>query len=134
MYELKTKETESNISNFLEKLEDETQRKDCGVLIEMIEKTTNNPAKLWGTSIIGFGSYHYKYASGHQGDAPLVGFSPRKGKLVLYLSGGLENLKDLSGPLGKHKTGKGCLYINKLSDVNLEILKEVIEKSNIYSK
>lgn len=134
MYELKTKENESNISNFLEKLKDEVQRKDCGILIEMIEKITNHPAKLWGTAIIGFGSYHYKYASGHEGDSPLIGFSPRKGKIALYLSGGLENLNGLSAPLGKHKTGKGCLYINKLSDVNLEILKEVIEKSNLSTK
>jgi len=129
MYEQITKETDANLSAFIENVEDLSQRNDCVTLVNLISEITQNPAKLWGTSIIGYGRYHYKYDSGHEGDAPLISFSPRKGKFVFYLTGGLENLNDLSAPLGKHKTGKGCLYINKLSDINLSVLKEIIEKS-----
>ena len=94
----------------------------------MKEVTQEEPI-MWGTSIIGFGSYHYRYASGREGDWPIVGFSPRKRSLTVYLTPGLDEIGDLLGKLGKHRVGKGCLYINKLSDVDTDVLKEIIKKS-----
>jgi hypothetical protein len=93
-----------------------------------MKKVTGKPAKMWGPSIVGFDQYHYKYASGHEGDMPITGFSPRKQSLVLYLGPGLED-KKLMSKLGKHKMGKGCLYINKLDDVDRELLRELVTKS-----
>src|SRR5438093_13250113 len=112
MAELKTKQTDENVIKFLNSVEDEKKRSDSFAILEIMKEVTKTEPKLWGTSIIGFGSYHYKYESGHEGDACLIGFSPRKQNITLYLMLGLEHSKDLLQKLGKYKTGKGCLYIN----------------------
>jgi hypothetical protein len=129
MAELKTKQTDESVTKFLNSVEDERKRKDCFEIVEIIRQVTGMPPKMWGTSIIGFGSYHYKYESGHEGDMCLIGFSPRKQNIVLYSMGGAERNAELLQKLGKHKTGKGCLYINKLSDVNMDVLKKLIKNS-----
>ena len=127
--ELKTKENEASVEEFLNTVPDEQKRKDSFELVKLFEKATKEKAKMWGTAIVGFGSYHYKYDSGHEGDMCLVGFSPRKANLTLYVMlGGLEG-NTLLEKLGKHKTGKGCLYINKLADVDLKVLSELIKKA-----
>ncbi len=129
MAELKTKQTSENVTKFLNTIEDETKRKDCFEIIEMMKQVTDMQPKMWGTSIIGFGSYHYKYESGHEGDMCIIGFSPRKQNIALYGMGGAERNADLLKQLGKHKTGKGCLYINKLSDVHIDVLQKIIKAS-----
>jgi hypothetical protein len=134
MAELKTKKTDESITAFLNKVEDEQKRKDSFEIIAMMQAATGLPPKMWGVSIIGFDNYHYKYESGHEGDMCLIGFSPRKQNIVLYGMGGAERNYDLLQKLGKHKTGKGCLYINKLSDVNPGTLKEIIKASFDYLK
>ena len=129
MAELKTKENNESVKDFVNSIEDETKRKDSFEIIEIMKKESKEEAKMWGTSIIGFGSYHYKYASGHEGDMCVVGFSPRKQNISLYLCGALEQQKGLLEKLGKHKTGKSCLYIKKLSDIDSEILRKIIKES-----
>ncbi len=130
MTELKTKETKASVKQFLNKVADDKRRRDCVALVKIMKRVTRQPPKMWGSSIIGFGSYHYKYASGHEGDTCLTGFSPRKDALSLYLMlGELERLAPLLKKLGKHKTGKGCLYIKTLDDVDLKVLEEIIKKS-----
>jgi Domain of unknown function (DU1801) len=128
MAEIKTKQTEVNPAAFIDKVENEQRRKDGHELASLMKQVTGKPAKMWGPSIVGFDQYHYKYASGHQGDMPITGFSPRKQSLVLYLGPGLED-KTLLSKLGKHKVGKGCLYINKLDDVDRDLLRELVIKS-----
>jgi len=128
MAEIKTKLTDVSPAAFIDTVENEQRRKDGHELVSLMKKITGKPAKMWGTSIVGFDQYHYKYATGHEGDMCLTGFSPRKQSLVLYLGPGLEDKKLLS-KLGKHKTGKGCLYINKLDDVDRDVLRELITKS-----
>ncbi len=134
MAELKTKQTEESVTNFLDSIEDDTKREDCFVISDMMKQATKLEPKMWGTSIIGFGNYHYKYESGHEGDMCLIGFSPRKASITLYLSGAIAYDQELLKKLGKHKTGKGCLYINKLSDVDTKILKQIIKNSIDFSK
>lgn len=129
MANLKTKQTEDSVTAFLNKVEDEQKRKDCFAIIEMMHKATGLAPKMWGTSIIGFGSYHYKYESGHEGDICLIGFSPRKQNIALYIPGGIHKYDDLLEKLGKHKTGKGCLYINSLDKIDVEVLNSIIIKS-----
>ena len=129
MAELKTKKNDGNVKAFIESVENETRRNDARKVLALMEEITGEKASMWGPSIIGFGSYHYKYASGREGDWMLTGFSPRKQSTTLYLMSGFTQLEPLLGKLGKHKTGKGCLYINKLEDVNENVLKELIEKS-----
>lgn len=129
MANLKTKQTEDSVTAFLNKVEDEKKRKDCFAIIEMMQKATGLPPKMWGASIIGFGSYHYKYESGHEGDICLIGFSPRKQNIALYIPGGIHKYDDLLENLGKHKTGKGCLYINSLDKIDIEVLNSIILKS-----
>ena len=124
----KTVETENDVSEFVKSIPDKEQRMDCITLVEIIQKQTKLEPKLWGTSIIGYGSYHYKYESGREGNAPIVGFAPRKNNFALYL-GTFDKRKELLSKLGKHKEGKGCININKLSDVNIEVLKEMIDSS-----
>jgi hypothetical protein len=128
MAEIKTKQTTVSPTTFIDKVENEQRRKDGHELVSLMKKVTGKPAKMWGPSIVGFDKYHYKYASGHEGDMPITGFSPRKQSLVLYLGPGLED-KKLMAKLGKHKTGKGCLYINKLDDVDRNVLLELVTKS-----
>lgn len=134
MLEQKTKVNNNNVTAFLNTIADEKKRKDCFALTEIMKQVSKEEPKMWGTSIIGFGAYHYKYASGHQGDAPLIGFSPRKQNIVLYLMGGFHTHPEVMKKLGKHKAGKGCLYISNMDDVNIAILKEVIELSMQYLK
>lgn len=130
MPENKTKETDSSVWDFIQAVENEQKRQDSLALIEILKDASGHEPKMWGTSIIGFGSYHYKYQSGHEGDAPLVGFSPRKNAITLYFSCDVNSQHaDLLAKLGKHKTGKGCVYINKLSDVNPEIIKGLAKAS-----
>ena len=129
MAELKTKKNDGDVKAFIERVENETRRNDARKVLALMEEITGEKASMWGPSIIGFGSYHYKYASGREGDWMLTGFSPRKQSTTLYLMSGFTQLEPLLGKLGKHKTGKGCLYINKLEDVNENVLKELIEKS-----
>lgn len=130
MSELKTKRNDASVEAFLKGVEDEQKRKDAFVLLELFEQCCGVKAEMWGESMVGFGTYHYKYASGQEGDWMLVGFSPRKANLTLYLMVGAETHQILLAKLGKHKTSKGsCLYINKLKDVDLEVLKEIITRS-----
>lgn len=129
MAELKTKKTEESVTKFLNAVEDETKRNDCFEIIEMMKQATGLPPKMWGTGIVGFGSYHYKYESGHEGDMCVIGFAPRKQNIALYIPGGIHKYDNLLEKLGKHKTGKGCLYINSLQNVKPDILKEIIKKS-----
>lgn len=134
MYELKTKENDNSVIEFIEKVENPKKREDAYKLLDIFTETTGYPAKMWGTSIIGFGSYHYKYASGHEGDAPLVGFSPRKAKISLYFATGDSNREELLGDFGKHTMGKGCVYINKVSDINIDALIALIKQSMTFLK
>jgi hypothetical protein len=127
--ELKTKENNASVKKFIDAVSDKEIRKDCYSIIDMMKSVTKQEPKMWGTAIVGFGSYHYKYASGHEGDACIVGFSPRKNNISLYLMLGLHTNPGLMEKLGKHKTGKGCLYINSLEDVDPKILKKVINES-----
>lgn len=126
----KTTETESSVVDFVNAfVEDESKRNDAFELIKIIQEVTLFEPKMWGPSIIGFGSYHYKYASGHEGDAPLVGFSPRKSAISLYIYIVPENRGELLSKLGKHKPSKGCIYIKKLADIDIEVLKNIISLS-----
>ena len=129
MYELKTKETDISVIEFIENVENLKKREDAYKLLDIFTETTGLPAKMWGPSIIGFGSYHYKYASGHEGDAPLVGFSPRKAKISLYLTTSEGVREKLLNELGKHTTGKMCVYVNKVADIDVEVLKEFISET-----
>jgi hypothetical protein len=127
--ELKTKPTDQSVVEFLNAIPGEKKRRDSFAIVELMKEVTGLEPKMWGTSIVGLGSYHYKYASGHEGDAPLTGFSPRKQNLTLYLHIGFDRNRELLGRLGKFTTGKGCLYIKKLEDVDLPTLKQLIELS-----
>lgn len=129
MYELKTKQNDHSVIEFIEKVDSPKKREDAYKLLDIFSETTGYEAKMWGPSIIGFGSYHYKYASGHEGDAPLVGFSPRKAKISLYFATGDEERTKLLEKFGKHMTGKTCVYINKVDDINVEVLQELITQS-----
>ena len=133
-YELKTKATKSSIEKFLDSIESEQKRADSYAILDMMQKATKEEPKMWGPSIIGFGSYHYKYDSGHEGDMCMIGFSPRKAALTLYVMLGAGNNEDLLEKLGKHKTSKGCLYIKKLEDVDTKVLKELITRTVKYMK
>ena len=134
MTEPKTKPTNKSVVQFLKKVENPTKREDSFKILELMKEATKEEPVMWGDSIIGFGSYHYKYASGREGDWPLVGFSPRKQNLTLYIMSGFEKYEEILGNLGKFKTGKSCLYINKLKDVNLQSLRELIFESVEYMK
>ncbi len=129
MYELKTKETENSVIEFIESVDSPKKKEDAYQLLDIFTETTGFPAKMWGPSIIGFGSYHYKYASGHEGDAPLVGFSPRKAKISLYFAPGETRRDELLQRFGKHTTGKACVYINKIADIDRDVLTELITAS-----
>lgn len=126
----KTIQNDASISEFIANVPDATRRADALALLELFKKATGEQPKMWGTSIIGFGSYHYKSErSSQEGDWMLTGFSPRAAAQSLYILNGLEHYQDLLAQLGKHKTGKGCLYITKLSDVDMSVLEELVTKS-----
>lgn len=129
MYELKTKETENSVIQFIESIDHVQKKEDAYQLLDIFTESTEYPAKMWGTSIIGFGKYKYKYASGHSGESLMVGYSPRKSKISLYLSTEVSQDNELLTDLGKYTTGKSCVYINKLSDINLDTLRHLIKKS-----
>ena len=132
MAELKTKVTRASVDKFLEGIKDEKKRQDCYQILKLMKRATKAEPKMWGTSIIGFGDHHYVYESGRQGDWFIAGFSPRVQNLTLYMLGGFES--EPLKRLGKYKMGKGCLYINKLEDVDLKVLDELITKSVKRSK
>jgi hypothetical protein len=127
--ELKTKVNDASVDKFLQSVKDEQVRDDCYKILDIMQKATKAEPKMWGTSIIGFGSYHYKGKSGREGDWMLTGFSPRKQNLTLYIMPGFDEYNDLMKNLGKYTTGKSCLYIKKLEDVDTKVLKELVAKS-----
>ncbi len=129
MAELKTQKSEASVEEFLNSVEPERKREDAQTICTLMAEAAGADPKMWGSSIIGFGEYTYTYESGRTGDWMLVGFSPRKQNLVLYIMPGFEQYQDLLARLGKHKTGKACLYINKLADIDMAILKELVVQS-----
>jgi hypothetical protein len=129
MAENKTKPTKVSVTAFLNKIKDRQLRDDCFAISEMMQKVSNCEPTLWGSAIIGFGTLHYVYESGREGDTVMIGFSPRKQNISIYLSGGLDKLEDELTKLGKYKTGKGCLYIKSLSDVNEGVLIKIFAKA-----
>jgi hypothetical protein len=129
MAELKTQPHDGSVGAFLESVESQRRREDAFTVLDLMKRVTGEEPVMWGPSIIGFGSYHYKYESGREGDWFVAGFSPRKQSLTLYIMGGFSKHGELMSRLGKHKTGKGCLYINKLDDVDMEVLEELVRSS-----
>ena len=127
MAEAKTQPTNQSVKEFLNQIQEPERRADCFAIVKIMEKITGEKPTMWGPSIVGFGSYHYKYASGREGDWPEMGFSPRKKDLTLYIMMGFEKHADLMEKLGKHSTSKSCLYIKRLSDVHIPTLKKLIK-------
>jgi hypothetical protein len=127
--ENKTLPTDSNVVDFIASVPDETKRRDSETLIRLMQDITGAPAVMWGPSIVGFDSYHYKYESGREGDAPAAGFSPRKAALTVYLFYGAEKHTDLLSKLGPHTLSKSCLYIKRLSDIDMDVLKQLVKRS-----
>ena len=129
MYKLKTTETNNSVIEFIESVESPKKRENAYQLLDIFTETTGYTAKMWGPSIIGFGTYHYNYESGHEGDAPLVSFSPRKAKISLYFAAGDPKREELLKNFGKYTSGKSCVYINKVADIDIDVLKALIEQS-----
>lgn len=129
MAEAKTKPTKASVTQFLNKIPDAARREDCFAVAKLMEEITGSKPRMWGPAIVGFGLYSYKYASGHSGDWPVAAFSPRKGDLTIYLMPGFDKRAELLGQLGKHRTGKSCLYIKRLSDIHVPTLKKLIKVS-----
>ncbi|MCH7722108.1 MAG: DUF1801 domain-containing protein [Bacteroidetes bacterium] len=129
MSDLKTKPNKQSVKQFLEKVTDKNKRGDCYTILKLMKQVTKEEPKMWGNNIVVFGSYHYKYESGREGDWFVTGFFPRKQNLTIYIMVGFEQYPDLMKKLGKHKTGKSCLYINRLEDINQSVLKELIAES-----
>ena len=128
----KTQPNDSDVNVFIESVDEDKKRADCFKLLQIMQEITNEPPKMWGPSIVGFGTYHYKYESGREGDFFKAGFSPRKQNLTLYIIPGFERYEKLMADLGKYKTGKSCLYVKSLDDIDLDILKELIRDSVSY--
>jgi hypothetical protein len=129
MAELKTKRNKGDVEAFLSSVAGEKKRQDSFTILELMKKVTGKEPEMWGDSIIGFGNYHYKYASGREGDWFLTGFSPRVQNLTLYIMAGFDDYDQLLGKLGKHSTGKSCLYIKKIEDIDIDVLKELVKQS-----
>ena len=129
MAENKTQRNDGDVMAYLESVSNKRRREDSLVVLKIMEEVTGEPAELWGTSIVGFGTYHYKYESGREGDFMITGFAPRKQALTLYIMGGFERHEELLAKLGKHRTGSSCLYINKLADVDMDVLREIVTES-----
>jgi hypothetical protein len=129
MAELKTKRNKGDVEAFLNNVSDEKKRQDSFTILELMKQVTGKEPEMWGDSIVGFGSYHYKYASGREGDWFVTGFSPRKQNLTLYIMSGFDEYDQLLSKLGKHSTGKSCLYIKKIEDVDVDVLTELVKKS-----
>lgn len=134
MAEPKTKKNDASVTDFLNAVEHPQKRADSLEILKIMEDITSIPPKMWGESIVGFDEYHYVYASGREGDWPIVGFSPRKQNISLYIMPGFSQFEDLLTKLGKHKTSKACLYINKLADVDKDILSKIIQLSVDYMR
>ena len=129
MSQRKTTQNESDVNAFLAAVENPRRRADAGQLLALMQEVTGEPPKMWGPSIVGFGKYHYRYASGREGDSLVVGFSPRKQNLVIYIMPGFSDYDELLGRLGKFRTGRSCLYVNKLDDVDLDLLEQLVRES-----
>ena len=129
MAELKTQLNDQSVEAFLNSVAHQRKREDSFTILKLMEEVTGEEPQMWGDSIVGFGRYHYKYASGREGDWFVTGFAPRKQNLTLYIMSGFDNYDQLLSQLGKHKTGKSCLYINKLDDVDLDVLQELVKQS-----
>ena len=134
MSDQKTKPHDGSVEAFLNSVEHDKRREDSLAMLEIMKEITGEKAVMWGPSIVGFGKYHYKYESGHEGDSFLTGFSPRKQSLSVYIMAGFSRYEELMKQLGKYKTGKSCLYINKLEDVDQSVLRELIQASLEYMK
>jgi len=136
VYKAKTRPTDVGVASYLAAIEDDTRRKDCKEIASVMERATGCAARMWGTGIVGFDSYHYRYESGHEGDSCIVGFSSRKGDIGIYLIPGYEapETKALLSQLGKHKTGKACLYIKRLSDIHLPVLEQLVARAVVETK
>jgi hypothetical protein len=129
MAEMKTKPRTASVDRFLNSIKDEEVRKDCRVLVDIMQRATKAKPEMWGTKIVGFGRYHYKYASGREGDWMLTAFAPRKQNITLYIMGGFDRYDELMSRLGKHSCGKSCLYIRRLADVHLPTLEKLVNAS-----
>jgi hypothetical protein len=125
----KLQPSEESVDRFLDSIPDRTRRAECYALLGMMKRVTNAEPKIWGSALVGFGNYHDKYASGHEGDCFVAGFAARKGALTLYITAGVERFQNHLSKLGKHKAGKGCLYIKKLEDVDSSVLEDLVSKS-----
>lgn len=134
MAKLKTQKTDASVEDFLNAVENERKRNDSFCILELMREVTGEEPSMWGTNIVGFGAYNYTYASGREGEWPLVGFAPRKRNLTLYIMDGFASYDALLAKLGKYRTGKSCLYINKLDDVDIDILRELIAQSIAHVK
>jgi hypothetical protein len=134
MAQNKTQPTQQKVSEFIAGIEDTRKRSDCRELMKLMRKVTGNRAKMWGTSIVGFGKYHYRYASGREGDFFLTGFSPRKQALTIYIISGFEAHSELMEKLGRFKTGKSCLYVKSLDDINRSVLDQLVRESVAYMR
>ncbi|MCO4768563.1 MAG: DUF1801 domain-containing protein [Deltaproteobacteria bacterium] len=129
MAELKTKENDASVQSFLDSIEDDAKRADCVAIAALMEEVSGAPPRMWGKTIVGFGHYHYRYASGREGEWMRIGFAPRKRDLTLYIMDGYEERAELLTRLGKHKLGKSCLYIKRLTDVDATVLRELVTDS-----
>ena len=134
MAENKTRQTKASVKDFLDAIPDEQQRRDAKALDRMMREVSGEKPALWGPSIVGYGFHHYEYASGHGGDCAMIGFSPRKAALTLYVMGGFPRYDALMQKLGKFKTGKSCLYIKKLADVDPSVLRELLVETMAYMR
>ena len=134
MAENKTRPTDAGVDAYLDAIADPARRADCEALVNLMARVVGQPPTMWGTSIVGFGSYHYKYASGREGDSCLLGFSARKGEISLYGVGALPERRELLSKMGKHKTGKSCIYIRSMNDIDTEVLEQLVEKAVALSR
>ena len=134
MAELKTQPTDQDVDRFLDSIADEQRREDCRAISEMMREASGDAPRMWGDSIVGFGRRRYRYASGREGDWFITGFSPRKQNLTLYIMAGFDNYEALLGKLGKHTTGKSCLYVKRLADVDMPVLTELVVESVAHMK
>ncbi len=132
MAELKTRQTDQSVIAFLNGINDEKKRRDSFTILELMQQITGSEPKMWGSSIIGFGNYHYKYASGREGDWFLTGFSPRAQNITVYIMSGFPQYQELMDRLGKFKTGKACLYIKKIEDIDMNTLRDLVQRSVDY--
>jgi Domain of unknown function (DU1801) len=127
--EAKTRQTDASVSDYLGAIADEERRRDCELLVALMRRATGEEPRIWGTSIIGFGTHRYRYASGHEGETCLAGFSPRKGDISVYITSGLEGREHLLAELGKHRTGKACVYVKRMADIDSKILERLVKLS-----